>query len=137
MKKLQCILLVDDDEITNFINHTIIEEMQITEHIEVCENGKIALDYLEKSHLCQTNPSVPSLILLDLNMPVMDGLEFLQAYQSSFPSNERCKLILTLTTTLLDLDAQAIDKQSVVTDYLEKPLTSEKMEEILKQHFTV
>jgi CheY-like chemotaxis protein len=137
MKKLQCILLVDDDEITNFINRTIIEEMQITEHIEVCENGKIALDYLEKSLACKPGLNNPSLILLDLHMPVMDGLEFLQAYQSSFPSGERCKLILTLTTSLLDLDAKVIDKQSVVTDYLEKPLTSEKMEEILKQHFNI
>jgi CheY-like chemotaxis protein len=136
MSKIKSILLVDDDEITNFINQDIIEGMQITDHIQVCEDGKIAMDYLEKAYAGVEGYVKPDLIFLDLNMPVMNGFEFLKAYQSTFPENDRCKLVIMLTTSLRDQDVdQAIDLKLVVTDYMEKPLSTEKVASIMKQYF--
>ena len=71
MKK---ILLVDDDEATNFYNHYIFKKSAINCEIVMLENGLKALNYLK-------NIDVPDIIFLDINMPVMDGIQFLEEVQ--------------------------------------------------------
>lgn len=71
MKKLNCVLLVDDDITTNFLNESLIEEMDIAKQIMVAQNGKEALELIERYF--NEESSCPQLILLDINMPVMDG----------------------------------------------------------------
>lgn len=138
MKKLHNILLVDDDEITNFINTDIISSMCITENVQVCENGREAIIYLEKAYADppQEGCIPPDIIFLDLNMPVMNGFEFLREYQQRFGNTSYCKVIIMLTTSLRDEDIDyALKLKSTVTDYLEKPLTEEKVKNIIKQYF--
>src|SRR5438874_6188 len=103
--KLKCILLIDDDEITNFINKDLLTGMDIASHIQICENGKEAIDYLEEAY-AGSNPDFPApdIIFLDLNMPVMDGFEFLKQYQELFSEEHHCKAIIMLTTSLRDED---------------------------------
>ncbi|MDQ3072455.1 MAG: response regulator [Bacteroidota bacterium] len=138
MKKLKNILLVDDDEITNFINKDIIEQMGITEHIQVCENGKEAIDYL--SAIYSPDPPEghypPDIIFLDINMPIMNGFQFLKEYHEQFDSDKSCKLIFMLTTSLRNQDIDgALELRAIVSDYLEKPLDAEKVGTIIKQYF--
>ena len=75
-QKLNCILVIDDDEPTNFFTRMIIEESNCTTHVKVVESAQEALDYLSKSRTPGRNeaqyPS-PDLILLDINMPAMNG----------------------------------------------------------------
>ena len=82
MKKLSGILLIDDDETTNFLNQRLLDRMQVTEHIHTFVNGKQAFDYLYNVSNNNYDPGnagyfKPELIFLDINMPVINGKSIL------------------------------------------------------------
>ena len=138
MPVIKCILLIEDDEITNFISSDILTEMDITENIEIREDGKEAMDYLEKAYSGEAGYCRPDIIFLDLNMPVMDGFTFLKKYKETFEGEDVCRLIIVLSTSNYHEDVgRAIGLKETVTDYMEKPLTKEKMTLITRQYFDV
>ncbi|RZL30254.1 MAG: response regulator [Pedobacter sp.] len=131
MQKLRSILLVDDDEVTNFINTELIESLQVTNHLKVCENGKEAMDYLTLAHShAGEEYLIPDIIFLDVNMPVMNGMEFLEAYKSSF---KECDTIITmLSTTQIQQEVfQTLTTTNLVVSFIEKPLTKEKITDLV------
>jgi CheY-like chemotaxis protein len=131
-EKLRCILLVDDDEVTNFINSELIEEAGVTEYVKVCEDGEIALEYLKKAHAeaASAECMVPDLIFLDLNMPGMNGTEFLQEYKKRF--KESNTVITMLSTTQIPEEVyEALTATNLVVSFLEKPLTKEKLQDLV------
>jgi CheY-like chemotaxis protein len=113
-----CILLVEDDSITNFLNTLIIQKLQITKTIVVKENGLEALEYLRE------NPC-PDLILLDLNMPIMNGFEFLEVFQKEEFLNKQKTKVVILSSSENPHDKVIIDSYGLFV--LHKPLTQEKM----------
>ncbi|SFD77604.1 Response regulator receiver domain-containing protein [Chitinophaga sp. CF118] len=133
MKKLNSILLVEDDEITNYINQMVIKKLDCAEHVQVAWNGADALAYLKQcgEHACQQ----PELILLDINMPGLNGWEFLDEY-SKLDDEERCKVVVVMLTTSLNPDdkKRATDNP-VIAGFRSKPLTTAVLEEILSQYF--
>lgn len=131
MKKVKCILLVDDDETTNFINELMIMEMGFAEKILQAHNGKEALDVLQKQE--QQQLCLPELILLDVNMPVMDGFDFLEAYQRMELPGKPSVIIIMLTTSLNPSDVERAKKTKIV-DYVNKPLTQQSLVQILEKH---
>jgi CheY-like chemotaxis protein len=136
--KLNNVLLVDDDEATNFINRRIIEKSGITDHIEVAYNGLEALDYLcctGKYETQGTNYPKPMLILMDINMPVMDGWEFLDAYRR-LDSDKKSKIILVMLTTSFNPDDKIrAQGMSEIAGFQSKPLDLNKVELIMKTYF--
>jgi CheY-like chemotaxis protein len=131
--KLKTILLVDDDEATNFINKMAIKQMNCTENIVVKENGIAALDYLT-TYIDGKYPQ-PDLIFLDINMPAMDGWEFLQEYDN-LEDNQLAKTVIVMLTTSLNPDDKVKAKViPLISDFMSKPLTNEKLEHILERHF--
>ncbi|WP_417941262.1 response regulator [Flavobacterium sp. RS13.1] len=138
-QKLNCVLLIDDDFATNFINKKIVQKADITEHIQVALNGKEAIDYLcsngdfESQHAM--NPQ-PDLIFLDINMPVMDGWEFIKKYKNLMPEERKKKIsIIMLTSSFNPADKAKADTIKEITDYRQKTLNSTMLEEIVKKHF--
>jgi CheY-like chemotaxis protein len=133
--KLNCILLIDDDEPTNFLNQMVLEEMGITKHIRVAQNGEEALAYLQKTSIRNEDFPLPDLIFLDINMPAMNGWEFLQHY-SRLPQNQKAHVVIVMLTTSLNPDDRAKAHQiSEVTGFETKPLTANKVRELMEKYF--
>ncbi|MDF7815211.1 response regulator [Hymenobacter sp. YC55] len=132
MAKLSCVLLVDDDPTTNFLNRKLLLRMGVTDQVRVALNGREALAEL---HACQQQPThCPVLLFLDVNMPVMGGLEFLEAYQQLPLTQQSAVVVVMLTTSVDPRDQQRAD-QLPVAAYLTKPLTQQQVEQVLAQHF--
>lgn len=95
-EKFNKVLLVDDDKINNYINLRLIRRIGLSEEIIVTNNGQEAITYLKT---CDKN-ELPTLILLDINMPVMDGFEFLEEYEKfKFNTVERPMIVVLTTST--------------------------------------
>ncbi len=126
MKKLDKVFLIDDDKINNYISESIIKKSGITDTIKVYLNGQDALDTLEDAK------ENPELILVDINMPVMDGLEFLEHYGSSGKDDS---VIYLMHTSPLTAEQSDRLKNLPIKGSLLKPLTKEKFQVILEKHF--
>lgn len=125
--KADLIYLVDDDRSTNFFNKWLIEKLNLGCSLEVYKNGKEAIEAVQAA-----SGAGPDAILLDVNMPVMDGFEFLERYRAS--GIDKGKVALMLTNPLLDDKKQLADELGV-DDFINKPLTEEKLREFYNRHF--
>ncbi|WP_108869718.1 response regulator [Aquimarina aquimarini] len=132
MKKINCILLVDDSPSTNFFNKKMIQIADIANEVHEAYNGIEALDYLHKRGKFEENKlqdkfPKPNIIFLDINMPLMDGFEFLEHY-SGIPKEKRAEMIIVfLTTSNWSKDKTKAFDTSMIYDYIEKPLEKTKL----------
>ncbi|MBA3985971.1 MAG: response regulator [Flavobacteriales bacterium] len=129
-KKLNCILLVDDNAADNYFHKIIIKEMNFTENIEVALDGEQALTFVKKE-----NQIPPELIFLDINMPRMDGWGFLEAYRELSEEQKSDTIVIMLTTSLNPEDEKKAEQFAEVVGFKIKPLTVEMLTEILEQYF--
>ena len=137
VKGLRCILLVDDDEPTNFLNKIVIQKSGIKAHVQIAENGREALDYLSCkgtfSH--EKEYPQPGIIFLDINMPGMNGWEFLEEYHK-LPDNQKASVVIAMLTTSMNPDDELRGKQNVdVKDFRSKPLTEKMILDIINEYF--
>ena len=133
MPQLSSILLVDDDTTTNFLNQALIARTGVAAQVLVAENGLEALQQLHRTCLPDSQQCL-ALILLDVNMPVMNGFEFLEAYAQLPAVQQQAIVIVMLTTSLLPRDLERM-RQLPVSDVLDKPLTKEKLLRVVRQYF--
>lgn len=138
MKKLNSVLLIDDDMATNFISKMLIKKAGITDHIETTLNGREALDYLTNSGKYEKSDGIfpqPMLILLDINMPVMDGWEFAEEF-SKLDENQKGKIIIVMLTSSLNPDdKEKATNLPVIAGFQNKALTMERLTDIMNIHF--
>ena len=134
MAAISCTLLVDDDETTNFLNQALLRRMAISDTVLVAGNGQVALDLLHTHCEQPTSPTCPALILLDMKMPLMNGFEFLRAYAQRPERQNPTVVIIMLTTSLNPRDVEHMQGLPIA-GYLTKPLTREKLNQVLHQHF--
>jgi len=130
MKKLSSILLVDDDSTNNFLNQLLLKSLNVTDTVMVAENGRQALDLLQN----RTDFQEPALLLLDVNMPGLNGIQFLEAYQQLPQAQRETTIIIMLTTTMDARDLSRLDELNIA-GLVSKPLTKEKIDNILQLHF--
>ncbi|MGI4832641.1 MAG: response regulator [Janthinobacterium lividum] len=130
MEKLSSVLLVDDDSTNNFLNELLLKSLDVTERVLVAESGTDALGLLEQT----PDPDEPALILLDVNMPGLNGIQFLEAYQHLPQAQRRATVVIMLTTTMDARDLVRLDELNIA-GLVSKPLTKEKVDSILQLHF--
>lgn len=129
MNKIKNILLVDDDSITNFINKKLLDKLDIAEEIKIAFNGSQGINCLEGN--CFTSKKTPEIVFLDINMPGMDGFEFVKNFNAINFNNKKNVIICVLTTST-NKDDHAKMQELGVKYFLNKPLTREKVEDFLK-----
>ena len=128
------VLLVDDDEINNFISIKLIKKALLNTEIMACLNGKFAIDQLVE--IQRKDPDkMPDYILLDINMPIMNGWEFLDAY-GKLPGRDKPKpVIIMLTTSANPADKIKAKNVYKTSGFETKPLTAKTLEAILRTFF--
>lgn len=126
--QLEAVMLVDDNEIDNIINQKMIESCGKAKVVYTHTSAKSALEFLkslEKLPEAIRLTAVPEVLFLDINMPIMDGFQFLAEFETfSEKIKKRCKVVL-LTTSMNPNDQQAANENPHVSKYFHKPLTEE------------
>jgi CheY-like chemotaxis protein len=129
-KKLNCIMLVDDNHDDNFLHEREIKKGNSTSIVITKNSAKAALE-----HLRSRKDPRSDLIFLDINMPGMNGWEFLKEYNSLDKDLQGRAVIIMLTTSDNDDDVDKARSWNFISDYITKPLTKEVMEGIRQKYF--
>lgn len=130
-KKLTTILLVDDDEISNYVTESLISDMEVAREVAIVTDGRQALNFIENHKIITGGESGHFLVLLDLNMPVMDGFEFMEEYQQKPWKNRATVIMLTSSSNPKDISkAQGYD----FAGYLQKPFDQENILQIIAEN---
>lgn len=123
------ILLVDDDDVTNFLSREMLRIYMSSPQIDTALNGQEAIDYL-RSRIDDPR-QLPDIILLDINMPVMDGWEFLAEFEKlKGPGFEKIHIIM-FTSSVYYEDIDKAKTYPIVTDIFSKPLDESKIKAII------
>jgi CheY-like chemotaxis protein len=118
------ILLVDDDNIFNLLNRRMVEKTGLAGEIHTALNGQQALDLINEYY--SGSSTFPDVILLDLNMPIMDGFTFLEAFRRiNLPGKDQVKIIIV--TSSEDPKDRAKASTMGITQYLAKPITEDTL----------
>lgn len=116
------ILLVDDDKMNNRFVSFLMKKVSVAVELDICLNGEEAVQYLT------SRQTLPDLVLLDINMPLMDGYEFLQWYTQSGLTGLRVVICSSAAKEEEQLNFAAFD---CVIDYLEKPISLDLLQALL------
>ena len=131
MEKVEKILLVDDDEHTNFLNKTIIRHARFAEKVTTFTSASDALDYLEGA---MKDEDLPDLIFLDINMPFMVGWDFIESY-SKLNLNGSAPKVIMLTSSINPKDEQRAESIKEINGFQSKPLSHEILSGIYRKYF--
>ena len=131
MKNIEILALVDDDDTFVFVTKKIIEKTNHVKEVKVFNNGLDALNYLKddlnKSYL------LPEVIFLDLSMPIMDGWQFLNEFVNIESENAKKIIIYICSSSISPHDISRAKSISAVSNFIIKPVTKDKFEEIILQ----
>ena len=125
------ILLVDDDHICHFIHTKVIERLCVGCDIYTALSGADALHKLDRGAI---NPLTPDLILLDLNMPGMDGFEFMRQFNAMAFTNKSSINVVILTSSVRAEDIEVAARFGV-HKFLSKPLSDRDASSIISDLF--
>lgn len=128
------IMLVDDDFSTSRFHQIVLERLPTTKNIIFSRNGKEALDYLLRQDEFEDKTKEfiqPDLILIDLNMPVMNGFRFIELYTKTKEFKINKPKIVVLSTSLISEEKEKIESNEDIDMFLNKPLTKEMVTNLM------
>lgn len=120
-------MLIDDNKIDNFFHERVIKKNNAANTIIVKESGQEALEYITQGSSC----TQPDVIFLDINMPGMNGWEFLEHYKELDRNLQSAMVVIMLSTSENPDDKARAKTHGILSDYKTKPLTKEILEDVL------
>lgn len=130
-KKHFAVLLIDDNEIDNLINQKMLEAANLSEHIFVCSSAKSAIEFLKNIEKLPIDQQIlPELIFLDIDMPLMDGFQFLDLFSKLKPATKSNCGIVMLTSSINPSDISKSKSYEYVKRYINKPLSQKNLMEL-------
>lgn len=129
-EKLKTVILLDDNGATNIIHKKFIMKANCAEQIMKFQNGVEALQYIKSK---ATEP--PDLIFVDINMPIMDGWEFLTELEKIEYSNNKKSIVILLSTSLSSAEREKANNIEIIDEVRLKPLTVKAVQEIVIDFF--
>lgn len=131
MTTLKTLTIVDDDDIFVFLTTKIIEQTNLVDLIKVFGNGLDAINFLKENK--NNVGALPDIILLDLNMPIMNGWQFLEEYNKLNPTIGKKITIYICSSSISPDDITRAKTISEVSDYIIKPITKDKLIDLIKK----
>jgi len=130
--KIKSFLLIDDDEATNFLHKREISKSEVKSEVNVARNGEEGVEFIKD--LLAKGKSLPTAIFLDINMPRVNGWEFLEEYEKITTGLElNANIVVLLTTSLNPDDEEKAKLYKSICKYLTKPLKRTILPEVIKQ----
>ncbi|MBQ0733328.1 response regulator [Aquimarina celericrescens] len=128
MKKIDLACIIDDDNIFIYGVRKVMELAEICNNFLIYKNGQEALDAL--TSIISSNNKLPDIILLDLNMPVLDGWQFLDEF-IKIPASKRITIYI-VSSSVDPEDVLRAKSYEIVSNYVVKPITMKKLEELMR-----
>ena len=125
------VCLIDDDKIYQFTARKMLEATGMAKQIQSCYDGSEALSFFSGEN-SKDAANLPDVIFLDINMPIMNGWEFLEEYEklsNQFPKN---MLLYVVSSSVDDAEIRRSKQYGSVTDYMVKPITRMRYQELLE-----
>lgn len=130
MRKINNAWIIDDDKILSYVLQRMMGSADFCENIEIFQNGKEAINQL--SNVTKDSNALPDIILLDLNMPVMDGWQFLDEFEK-FQLEKKIKLYIVSSSIDIQ-DHNKAKNYKTVSDFLIKPIGKKQIEQMLESY---
>lgn len=133
-RKVKCIMLIDDNPDDNFFHDRVIKKNDAAEIVVSMHSGAEAINFLTSR--ADHEESHPDLIFLDINMPGMNGWEFLDEFKK-LDKEFQSKMVVVMLTTSDNPDDKVLAKtHNLLSDFRTKPLTKEMLDEILNKYYS-
>ncbi|MEX2396213.1 MAG: response regulator [Balneolales bacterium] len=127
---LDNILCVEDDYISQMLMKRVLSKSSFAREIHIVSNGYEALEFYKNLLDLDDTLSYPSLVLLDLNMPIINGWEFLDEFINTYLPHFEDTKVAILTSSIDHEDRQKAKGYSIVTDFISKPLTVDMLKKL-------
>ncbi len=129
MKGDKILCLIDDDDVYQYTFITQIQENKAVKEVLQFYDGEMAIDFFENK--AEDSSSLPDIIFLDINMPIMDGWEFLEEFIKIKPNIGKQIVIYVVSSSIDPKDIHRANSLSEISDYLIKPIVAEQLNRIV------
>jgi CheY-like chemotaxis protein len=129
-KNVKTVLLVDDDNMTNFLHQRVLSKSSICADVKVAKNGQEGIQKLIELNQVLASKDDTVVVFLDLNMPILDGWGFLQEYAKNKNNLKFNTKIFVLSSSINPDDKEKAEENANVDQYIYKPLTTSSLQSL-------